>query len=85
MKALGTSDRMNAPRYICQQVNYSLGARDVEHDIVPFGVDQKVGLMVWSPLQAGLLTGKFRRDTPRPDVARINELGVPGTVDFDRR
>jgi len=85
MKALGTSDRLNVPRYICQQVNYSLVARDAEHDIVPFGVDQKVGLMVWSPLQAGLLTGKFRRDTPRPDVARINELGVPGTVDFESR
>ena len=84
MKALAISDRILAPRYICQQVNYSLVARDVEHDIVPFGLDQKVGLMVWSPLQAGLLTGKFRRDTPRPDVARINDLGVPGTVDFDR-
>jgi len=84
MKALSVSDRLNAPRYICQQVNYSLVARDVEHDIVPFGLDQKVGLMVWSPLQAGLLTGKFRRDTPKPEVARINDLGVPGTVDFDR-
>ena len=40
--------------------------------------------MAWSPLHAGLLTGKFRRDTPRPSVARLNELDVPGTVDFDR-
>ena len=84
MKALAASDRINAPRYITQQVNYSLVARDVEHDIVPLALDQKVGLMVWSPLQAGLLTGKFRRDTPRPDVARLNEMDVPGTVDFDR-
>ena len=84
MKALAVSDRINAPRYITQQVNYSLVARDVEHDIIPCGLDQGVGLMVWSPLQAGLLTGKFRRDTPKPTVARINELGVPGTVDFDR-
>jgi aryl-alcohol dehydrogenase-like predicted oxidoreductase len=84
MKALAASDRLGAPRYITQQVNYSLVARDVEHEIVPLAVDQKAGLMVWSPLQAGLLTGKFRRDTPRPTVARINELGVPGTVDFDR-
>jgi aryl-alcohol dehydrogenase-like predicted oxidoreductase len=84
MKALATSDRLNAPRYITQQVNYSLLARDVEHEIVPLAVDQGCGLMVWSPLQAGLLTGKFRRDTPKPTVARVNELGVPGTVDFDR-
>ena len=84
MKALAVSDRINAPRYITQQVNYSLVARDVEHEIVPLAMDQKVGLMVWSPLQAGLLTGKFRRDTPKPGVARVNDLGVPGTVDFDR-
>jgi aryl-alcohol dehydrogenase-like predicted oxidoreductase len=84
MKALAGSDRIGAPRYICQQVNYSLVSRDVEHEIVPLALDQRVGLMVWSPLQAGLLTGKFRRDQPRPSVARLNELEVPGTVDFDR-
>src|SRR4051794_8121798 len=84
MKALATSDRIGAPRYICQQVNYSLVARDVEHEIVPLAIDQRCGLMVWSPLQAGLLTGKFRRDSPRPSVARLNEMDVPGTVDFDR-
>ena len=49
-------------RYICQQVNYSLVARDVEHEIVPLALDQGVGVMAWSPLHAGLLTGKFRRD-----------------------
>jgi aryl-alcohol dehydrogenase-like predicted oxidoreductase len=84
MKALAASDRIGAPRYVTQQVNYSLVARDVEHEIVPLALDQRAGLMVWSPLQAGLLTGKFRRDTPRPPVARLNELEVPGTVDFDR-
>ena len=84
MKALAASDRIGTPRYVTQQVNYSLVARDVEHEIVPLALDQRVGLMVWSPLQAGLLTGKFRRDTPRPTVARLNELEVPGTVDFDR-
>src|SRR5205823_10724760 len=84
MTALAAADRIGAPRYTTQQVNYSLVARDVEHEILPLALDQKVGLMVWSPLQAGLLTGKFRRDTPRPTVARLNELEVPGTVDFDR-
>lgn len=84
MKALAVAERIGAPRYICQQVNYSLVARDVEHEIVPLALDQKAGLMVWSPLQAGLLTGKFRRDTPNPPVARLNEMDVPGTVDFDR-
>jgi aryl-alcohol dehydrogenase-like predicted oxidoreductase len=84
MKALATSDRLGLTRYMCQQVNYNLVARDVEHEIIPLGLDQSLGLMAWSPLHAGLLSGKFRRDAPRPSVSRLNELDVPGTVDFDR-
>ena len=44
----------------------------------------RAGLMVWSPLQAGLLTGKFRRGGVRPDVSRLNELDAPGTIDYER-
>ena len=84
MKALAVSDRCGFVRYVCQQVNYNLIARDVEHEIIPLGLDQSVGLMAWSPLHAGLLSGKFRRGAPRPSVSRLNELDVPGTVDFDR-
>jgi aryl-alcohol dehydrogenase-like predicted oxidoreductase len=83
MKALAVSDRLGLTRYVCQQVNYNLLARDVEHEIVPLGLDQRVGLMAWSPLHAGLLSGKFRRDV-RPSVSRLNDLEVPGTVDFER-
>ena len=83
MKALGVSGFRGWARYICQQVNYSLIARDVEHEIVPLALDQGLGVMAWSPLQAGLLTGKFRRDV-RPAVSRLNELDTPGTIDFDR-
>ena len=77
------SDRLGLARYVCQQVNYSLIARDVEHEIIPLGLDQSVGLMAWSPLHAGLLTGKFRRDA-RPAVSRLNELEAPGTIDYER-
>jgi aryl-alcohol dehydrogenase-like predicted oxidoreductase len=84
MKSIAVSDRLGLVRYICQQVNYNLIARDVEHEIIPLGLDQGIGLMAWSPLHAGLLSGKFRRDAPRPSVSRLNELDVPGTVDFDR-
>ena len=83
MKALAVSERLGLTRYVCQQVNYNLLARDVEHEIVPLGLDQRVGLMAWSPLHAGLLSGKFRRDA-RPSVSRLNDLEVPGTVDFER-
>lgn len=83
MKAVATADRLGAPRYVCQQVNYSLVARDVEHEIVPVGLDQGLGLMAWSPLQAGLLTGKFRHGH-RPEVSRLNDLDAPGTIDYAR-
>lgn len=84
MKAVAIAERDGLARYVCQQVNYSLIARDVEHEIIPLGLDQGIGLMAWSPLHAGLLTGKFRRDGARPAVARLNELDAPGTIDYDR-
>jgi aryl-alcohol dehydrogenase-like predicted oxidoreductase len=83
MKALAASERAGFARYICQQVLYSLISRDVEHEVIPLGLDQGLGLMAWSPLHAGLLTGKFRRGV-RPPVSRLNELDTPGTIDFDR-
>jgi aryl-alcohol dehydrogenase-like predicted oxidoreductase len=83
MKALAVSERDRLARYITQQVNYSLVSRDIEHEIVPMGLDQGVGVMVWSPLHAGLLSGKFRRDA-RPAESRLNAMDVPGTVDFER-
>ncbi len=83
LKALGTSERLGLSRYICQQINYNLIARDAEHELVPAGVDQGVGIMAWSPLHAGLLTGKFHRGR-KPELARLNELDAPGTVDMER-
>jgi aryl-alcohol dehydrogenase-like predicted oxidoreductase len=83
MKALAVSERNRFARYICQQTNYSLVARDIEHEIIPFARDQGVGVMAWSPLHYGLLTGKFRRDS-RPSDSRLNDLNAPGTVDMER-
>ena len=83
MKALWASERHHLVRYIAQQVNYSLIARDVEHELIPMGLDQGVGVMAWSPLHFGLLSGKFRRDA-RPSETRLNQLDAPGTVDLER-
>jgi aryl-alcohol dehydrogenase-like predicted oxidoreductase len=83
MKALACSEKHRLSRYVCQQVNYSLIAREIEHEIVPMGIDQGLGIMAWSPLHAGLLTGKFRRDA-RPSETRLNQLDAPGTVDLER-
>jgi aryl-alcohol dehydrogenase-like predicted oxidoreductase len=69
-KALGVSERRGFERFVSQQILYSLQAREAEYEIVPAALDQGVGIMVWSPLSGGLLTGKYRRDDQRPDGAR---------------
>lgn len=84
MKAQATADRLGVPRYISQQINYSLLARDAELELVPCGLDQRTGIMVWSPLQAGLLSGKFRRGVEKPSESRLNSLDAPGTIDQER-
>jgi aryl-alcohol dehydrogenase-like predicted oxidoreductase len=76
MKSLSTSDRYGWSRYVAHQAYYSLVSRDFEWELMSLGVDQKVGTIVWSPLAAGLLTGKYRRNTPPPD-ARVSQGGSP--------
>lgn len=69
MKTLGVADTMALPRLVSQQIHYTLLSREAEHELIPAGVDQDVGVLVWSPLAGGLLTGKYTRDH-RPDGAR---------------
>jgi len=69
-KALGVSDRLGLERYVSQQVYYSLQARDAEYEIVPACLDQGVGILVWSPLAGGLLSGKYRRGQEGPAGSR---------------
>jgi aryl-alcohol dehydrogenase-like predicted oxidoreductase len=61
MKSLAHSDRFNLPRYVAHQAYYSLIGRDYEWELMPLGADQGVGLVAWSPLGWGRLTGKMRR------------------------
>lgn len=84
MKALATSERLGITRYVSQQINYSLMAREAEHELVPVSLDQNVGIMVWSPLQAGLLSGKFSRKAGKPLESRLNTLDAPGNIDQER-
>ncbi len=83
MKALGVSDRLGYQRFVSQQIYYSLQARDAEYELIPAGIDQGVGVLVWSPLAGGLLSGKYRRgqDSARrlagwdePPVRDANQL-----------
>jgi len=70
MKALAVADRHGHRRFVTQQIYYSLQARDAEYELVPLAVDQGVGILVWSPLAGGLLSGKYRRGAEVPEGAR---------------
>lgn len=83
MKALATAERYGLGRYVAYQGYYSLVGRDYEWELMPLGVDQGVGLMVWSPLGWGRLTGKIRRGAPMPEgrIAAGGDVGGPPVED----
>jgi aryl-alcohol dehydrogenase-like predicted oxidoreductase len=72
MKSLAVSERHGYARYVAHQAYYSLIGRDYESELMPLGLDQGVGCVVWSPLGWGRLTGKIRRGQPMPEVSRRN-------------
>jgi aryl-alcohol dehydrogenase-like predicted oxidoreductase len=77
MKALGISDRRRFARFESLQAYYSIAGRDLERELVPLLQDQRLGLMVWSPLAGGLLSGKFNRDGSGPEGARRASFDFP--------
>jgi aryl-alcohol dehydrogenase-like predicted oxidoreductase len=83
MKALSISERRGWERYVTHQAYYSLVAREVEHELVPLCLDQGLGLLVWSPLAGGLLSGKQNRGETTPEGTRRSWRGDTGTVDYD--
>jgi len=78
MKSLATSEREHLERFSVLQAHYSLVSRDLEHELVPLCLDQGVGILVWSPLSGGFLTGKVRRDDRGPEGSRTSVMGPPG-------
>ncbi len=78
MKSLAAADRHGWSRYVANQVYYSLIGRDYEWDLMPLGIDQGLGALVWSPLGWGRLTGKIRRDAPMPQGSRLHETASYG-------
>jgi aryl-alcohol dehydrogenase-like predicted oxidoreductase len=71
MKALGIAERRGLARFCSQQIHYTLQAREAEYELMPISIDQGVGMLVWSPLAGGLLSGKYRRDQPGPEGSRL--------------
>ncbi len=77
MKSLAVAEKYGYPRYVAHQAYYSLVGRSYEWELMPLGVDQKVGAVVWSPLGWARLTGKIRRSQPRPETSRLrSQLAV---------
>lgn len=83
MKSLWISDKHNLHRFETLQAYYTIASRDLEREIVPLMQDQQVGLLVWSPLAGGLLSGKFHRDGEGPEGARRVNFDFP-PIDKER-
>lgn len=77
MKALGYSERKNVSRFVSLQAYYTIAGRDLERDLIPLLNDQQMGLMVWSPLAGGLLSGKYKRDEKGPQGSRRADFDFP--------
>lgn len=78
MKSLACADRHGFPRYVANQTYYSLVGRDYEWELMPLGLDQGLGAVVWSPLGWGRLTGKIRRGQPLPETSRLHKTAEAG-------
>jgi aryl-alcohol dehydrogenase-like predicted oxidoreductase len=73
MKSQAVAERYGYARFVAHQIYYSLLGRDYEWELMPAGIDQGVGALVWSPLGWGRLTGRIRRDRPAPPTRRLQE------------
>jgi aryl-alcohol dehydrogenase-like predicted oxidoreductase len=79
MKALAISDKQNIEKFVSLQAYYSLGARDLENELVPLCLDQRLAILVWSPLSGGFFTGKYRRGQPKPQGTRRSDPEAQST------
>lgn len=85
MKALGTSREYGYQKFVTQQIHYSLEAREAEYELLPIGIDQGLGALIWSPLAGGLLTGKYTREMQTLNEGRFAKGWTePPIRDFDR-
>jgi aryl-alcohol dehydrogenase-like predicted oxidoreductase len=83
MRALATSDRLGLTRYISQQIKYSLLDRDSESELLPLGVHEGVGALIWGPLSSGYLSGKFRQAV-HAEATRLGKGGRLESTDTEQ-
>jgi aryl-alcohol dehydrogenase-like predicted oxidoreductase len=85
MKALAISDARHLDRFVSQQIHYTLQMRHAETELVPVALDQGLGILVWSPLAGGLLSGKYRRGVTPPAGSRhLTDWSEPPVHDEDK-
>jgi aryl-alcohol dehydrogenase-like predicted oxidoreductase len=84
MKALAVAERLGYQRFVSQQIHYTLQAREAEYELVPIALDEQVGILAWSPLAGGLLSGKYRRGhTAPPGSRQLSDWDEPPVRDED--
>jgi aryl-alcohol dehydrogenase-like predicted oxidoreductase len=84
MKGLWTADRAGASPLVSQQIHYTLQAREAEYELLPLSLDQGLGILSWSPLAGGLLTGKYRRDASPASGRHLTDWDEPPIRDPDQ-
>ncbi len=85
MKSLMAADKHNCQRFVTQQIHYTLEAREAEYELLPIGVDQGLGALIWSPLAGGLLSGKYSRESQTLEDGRFAKgWNEPPIHDFER-
>lgn len=83
MKALATSDAKGYQRFVSQQIHYTLHSREAEYELVPAGLDQGVGILVWSPLGGGWLSGKYTRNSKPDDGRQVRGFKEPPIYNWE--
>ncbi|MEO3405022.1 aldo/keto reductase [Mucilaginibacter sp. CAU 1740] len=85
MKSLAASKDHGYQRFVTQQIHYTLEAREAEYELLPIGVDQGLGALIWSPLAGGLLSGKYTREMQQQQGTRFSEgWNEPPIRDWNR-
>ena len=84
MKALMAAEKRQGERFVSQQIHYSLHSRDAEYELVPISQDQGLGILVWSPLAGGLLSGKYRRDSEPESGRHVGGFREPPVYDWEK-
>ncbi|MFR9728145.1 aldo/keto reductase [Saccharopolyspora sp. MS10] len=84
VKALSTADRLGYQRFVANQIYYSLESRDAEYELIPASLDQGLGVLVWSPLAGGLLSGKYRRGQQATSGRHLEDWNEPPVRDAEK-